>query len=220
MATKTTNYNLTKPDLEDFADIRVLNDNMDIIDDTLKAIAKLAQNNTGSGGEQVDLSDYALKTQLNNYLPLSGGNCTGMITINGKEVALKEATKQGTTKNNEPTFWKTYLPDGRVMMKISVSGQKVVTLPTTMANTQYTVIQCDNTIITPKQTNAGTDFSSDAYTAYITNRGTSDKTTTSFKLWNVCRVGNTEYKSAGWDNYRGYKEGVGSCDAIVIGWEA
>ena len=32
MATKTPNYNLTKPDLEDFADIRVLNGNLDIID--------------------------------------------------------------------------------------------------------------------------------------------------------------------------------------------
>lgn len=32
MATKTPNYNLVKPELNDFADIRVLNGNMDIID--------------------------------------------------------------------------------------------------------------------------------------------------------------------------------------------
>ena len=221
MATKTTNYNLTKPDLEDYADIRVLNANMDIIDSEMKAIAKLAQNNTGSGGEQVDLSDYALKTQLDNYLPLTGGNCSGMITINGKEVMLKEPTKQGTTKNNEPSFWKTYLPDGRVMFKVTTKGQKVLTLPVVMANTQYTVIQCDNSIITPDIPNQGTDYSTtDSTIAYICNRGISDKTTTSFKLWNVCRVGNTEYKSAGWDNYRGYTQGVGGCDAIIIGWEA
>lgn len=38
MATNTTNYNLAKPDLTDFADIRVLNGNMDIIDEQLKLL--------------------------------------------------------------------------------------------------------------------------------------------------------------------------------------
>ena len=215
MATKTTNYNLTKPDLEDYADIRVLNANMDIIDSEMKAIAKLAQNNTGSGGEQVDLSDYALKTQLDNYLPLTGGNCTGMITINGKEVMLKEPTKQGTTKNNEPSFWKTYLPDGRVMFKIKIGSQKVATLPVTMANTQYTVIQCDNTIQLDDTGNVVGD-----YEAYVVNRGISEKTTTSFKLWSVVQIANTTYKQSGWDNYRGTHKYVGTVDAIIIGWEA
>lgn len=38
MATETTNYNLTKPDMTDYADIRVLNANMDIIDTQLKLL--------------------------------------------------------------------------------------------------------------------------------------------------------------------------------------
>lgn len=209
MATKTTNYNLTKPDLTDWADIRVLNANMDIIDSTMKTISDLA----GSGGGDtppIDLSAYALKSQLDSYLPLTGGDLTGMITINGKEVALKTTNKTGTTKGNEPTHWKTYLPDGRVMFKVTVGGQSVVTLPVTMANTQYSVIQCDATV----QLNSVGNVAGD-YEAYVCNRGISDKTTTSFKVWSVRRVGNAEYKSANWN-----ERYTGSCEAIVIGWEA
>lgn len=47
MATKTTNYGLTKPEGSDFYDIGVQNDNMDIIDKQMKANAKdIAQLNS------------------------------------------------------------------------------------------------------------------------------------------------------------------------------
>ena len=39
MATKTTNYGLTKPDGADFYDVDVQNDNMDIVDKQMKANA-------------------------------------------------------------------------------------------------------------------------------------------------------------------------------------
>ena len=210
MATKTTNYNLTKPDLADWADIRVLNANMDIIDSAMKTISDLAGSGGGGDAPSIDLSYYALKSQLNSYLPLSGGNLTGMLTINGKEVALKTTNKTGTTKGNESTHWKTYLPDGRVMFKVTVGSQSVVTLPVTMANTQYSVIQCDATV----QLNGSGNVAGD-YEAYVCSRGISNKTTTSFKVWSVRKVGQVEYKSANWN-----ERYTGSCEAIVIGWEA
>lgn len=210
MATKTTNYNLTKPDLTDWADIRVLNTNMDIIDSTMKTISDLASSGSGGDAPSIDLSAYALKSQLNGYLPLSGGDLTGMITINGKEVALKTTNKAGTKKGEEQSHWKTYLPDGRVMFKVNVGSQSVVTLPVTMANTQYSVIQCDTTI----QLNSVGNVVGD-YEAYVCNRGISDKTTTSFKVWSVRRVGQIEYKSANWN-----ERYTGNCEAIIIGWEA
>ena len=47
MATKTTNYGLTKPDGADFYDVDVQNDNMDIIDKQMKANANdIAQLNS------------------------------------------------------------------------------------------------------------------------------------------------------------------------------
>lgn len=210
MATKTTNYNLTKPDLTDWADIRVLNTNMDIIDSTMKTISDLASSGSGGDAPPIDLSVYALKSQLNGYLPLSGGDLTGMITINGKEVALKTTNKAGTKKGEEQSHWKTYLPDGRVMFKVNVGSQSVVTLPVTMANTQYSVIQCDTAV----QLNDAGNVVGD-YEAYVCNRGISDKTTTSFKVWSVRKVGQAEYKSANWN-----ERYTGSCEAIIIGWEA
>lgn len=210
MATKTTNYNLTKPDLTDWADIRVLNANMDIIDNVMKTISDLAGSGGGGDTPPIDLSNYALKSQLNSYLPLTGGDLTGMITINGKEVALKTTNKTGTKEGEEQSHWKTYLPDGRVMFKVTVGSQSVVTLPVTMANTQYSVIQCDAAV----QLNDVGNVTGD-YEAYVCNRGISDKTTTSFKVWSVRKVGQAEYKSANWN-----ERYTGSCEAIVIGWEA
>lgn len=207
MATKTTNYNLTKPDLEDWADIRVLNANMDIIDSEMKTISNRV---TTGGGTTVDLSKYALKSSLNGYLPITGGNITGKLTINGVDVATKATTKSGTKKGEEASSWKTYLPDGRVMMKITVGSQSTVTLPKAMANTQYSVLHCDESVQLNDVGNVAGD-----YTAWTCNRGISDKTTTSFKVWSVRQINNTTYKSNKWNETY-----TGSCECIVIGWEA
>ena len=40
------------------------------------------------GTTQVDLTDYAKKEELNNYLPLSGGEMTGLLKLNGIEKTL------------------------------------------------------------------------------------------------------------------------------------
>lgn len=201
MATKTTNYNLTKPDLEDWADIRVLNANMDIIDNEMKAISNRVAT---EGGSSVDLSDYALKASLANYLPITGGNISGKLTINDNEVVTKSANKVGTAKGDEPSSWKTYLPDGRVMMKLTVGSQSTVTLPKAMANTQYSVLHCDETVET------GTDKS-----RYIVSRGIKDKTTTGFKVYSLRLVGDSSYLANNWN-----ERYTGSCECIVIGWEA
>lgn len=210
MSTKTTNYNLTKPDMNDYADIRVINTNMDIIDSAMKSISDLAGRGSGGGNTpSVDLSGYALKSNLNNYLPLSGGDLSGMITINGREVALKTTNKEGTKKGSEVSHWKTYLPDGRVMFKVTVGTQKHVTLPVTMANTQYSVIQCDNTIWNEHP---------NSYFGQVTNRGILNKSTTGFDVYSCVQIANTTYYYNYWarssDNY------LGTCDVIIIGWEA
>lgn len=56
MATKTTNYGLTKPDGADFYDVDVQNDNMDIIDKQMKANANaITQLNSDIAGLQFDV---------------------------------------------------------------------------------------------------------------------------------------------------------------------
>ncbi len=206
MATKTTNYNLTKPDLNDWADIRVLNANMDIIDSVMKTISDLA--GTGSGGADIDLSAYALKSQLDGYLPLTGGNVTGTLKYNGLEVATVNTAKQGTKKGEEANHWKTYLPDGRVMFKVTVGTQSHVTLPVFMANTQYSIILCDEKLW---------DNIKEKENGQIVNRGVLNKSTTGFDVYSQKLVGTTVYYNNYWsmstDNYIGY------CDCIIIGWE-
>ena len=54
MATKTTNYGLTKPEGSDFYDIGVQNDNMDIIDKQMKANANdIAQLNSDTAWKKI-----------------------------------------------------------------------------------------------------------------------------------------------------------------------
>ena len=61
MATKTTNYNLTKPSYNESADISVINQNMDIIDEKMKEIEEAA----GGGGTSVTV-DSELSTTSEN----------------------------------------------------------------------------------------------------------------------------------------------------------
>lgn len=180
MATKTTNYNLTKPDLNDWADIRIINANMDILDNAIKSISDLAGR--------------------------------GTLTYNGVEVATVKTIKQGTKKGEEATHWKTYLPDGRVMFKITVGTQSRVTLPVAMANTQYSVIQCDNTIFT-EINNTVRD-----YNGQVCNHGIKNKSTTGFDVYSCVQVGSATYLFNFWT--RGSDNYIGTTECIVIGWEA
>lgn len=211
MATKTTNYNLTKPDLNDWADIRIINANMDILDNAIKSISDLAGRGTGNTNN-IDLSSYALKSQLNGYLPITGGNVTGTLTYNGVEVATVKTINQGTKKGEEATYWKTYLPDGRVMFKITVGTQSRVTLPVAMANTQYSIIQCDNTIFT-EIGNTARD-----YHGQVCNHGIKNKSTTGFDVYSCVQITNATYLFNYWA--RGSDNYLGTTECIIIGWEA
>ena len=57
MATKTTNYNLIKPALSDDADIRVINGNMDVLDNQLKSISDKAGSATNNAYTDLNVSD-------------------------------------------------------------------------------------------------------------------------------------------------------------------
>ena len=73
MATKTTNYNLTKPDGSENADIDVINANMDTIDSALS-----------------NKADKSQIPDVSGYLPKSGGTMAGTLNLveNGSPSAL------------------------------------------------------------------------------------------------------------------------------------
>lgn len=72
MATKTTNYGLTKPDGADFYDVDVQNDNMDIIDKQMKANA--------NGIEQLNSDTKSIIQLLGNMT--TPNNSEGIIHAN------------------------------------------------------------------------------------------------------------------------------------------
>lgn len=82
MATNTPKLNLVKPDMADYADIRVLNGNMDILDREvggLDYVKNVVTSDTGLTFTKKD--DTEINVPL-NYLPITGGNLTGDITVN------------------------------------------------------------------------------------------------------------------------------------------
>ena len=71
----TAKYKLSKPTYDDDVDIQVLNKNFDIIDSKLQSVS--VSDNT----LHVDDNNYPL-----NFLPLTGGNVTGEVTIQNNPV--------------------------------------------------------------------------------------------------------------------------------------
>ena len=92
MATNTPKLNLVKPDMADFADIRVLNQNMDILDkevgglDYVKNVVK-----SDSGLTFTKKDDTEIQVPL-NYMPTTGGNFTGNVTVQSSQVLFAKET--------------------------------------------------------------------------------------------------------------------------------
>lgn len=92
MATNTPKLNLVKPELSDFADIRVLNQNMDILDREvgwLDYVKNVVKSDTGLTFTKKD--DSEIEVPL-NYMPVTGGNFTGDITVLTKPVISIDET--------------------------------------------------------------------------------------------------------------------------------
>lgn len=108
MATTTTNLKLVKPDLTDFADIRVLNQNMDTLDNAVGGLDYIKNVTTSDGGLTFTKKDDTVVNVPLDYMPASGGNFTGDITVKGHSVVSivevidkREATNVFNTTKNE-----------------------------------------------------------------------------------------------------------------------
>lgn len=86
MATNTPNLNLVKPELNDFADIRVLNGNMDIIDRELGGLDYVKDVTKSDEGLTFTKKDDSQIQVPLNYIPTTGGNFTGDITIKNNDI--------------------------------------------------------------------------------------------------------------------------------------
>lgn len=104
MATNTPNLNLVKPEMADYADIRVLNGNMDILDNAVGGLDYVKNVTKSDEGLTFTKKD---DTQINvslNYLPITGGNLTGDITVNN--VAPMYVIAEGSNKQYNSKYIK------------------------------------------------------------------------------------------------------------------
>lgn len=82
----TTNYNLYKPDYDDTIDVNFLNQNMDVLDGTVAGLNYVQNVNTSNKGLTFIKRDGQQVDVPLNYLKLTGGNVTGDITIQDKQL--------------------------------------------------------------------------------------------------------------------------------------
>ena len=107
----TKNLKLSKPSYEDDVDIQILNNNSDILDEKIKELLD----------RKVDLSEYVKHPELEpyalkkDYLPLTGGNLTGDLTIKGQPIMYVVAQWFSEDKSN---YWIKY-SDGTLVQQVS-----------------------------------------------------------------------------------------------------
>lgn len=104
----TKNLKLSKPSYDDDVDIKIINTNMDIIDDKIKKAS------------EIDLSQYALKK---DYLPLAGGTMTGNIQL-GNLIGLLFSNKSSINFSN--TNEKETLNMSADKLNCSIGGKSFV----------------------------------------------------------------------------------------------
>jgi len=100
MSTTTTNLNLVKPALNDSADISIINQNMDIIDNTITSINTDLTNHKNDSVKHItsaERSNWNSKQDAIGYTPVNknGDIMTSFLTLNADPVnSLHAATKQ------------------------------------------------------------------------------------------------------------------------------
>ena len=100
MATKTKNYNLIKPDLTDDADIRVINGNMDVLDNQLKSISDKAGTATNNAYTNITVSpDYTWKFTKGSGENESHDTIKTATTVHTTTGTARITTTDGTNEN-------------------------------------------------------------------------------------------------------------------------
>lgn len=140
MATNTPKLNLIKPDMADFADIRVLNQNMDILDkevgglDYVKNVVK-----SDSGLTFTKKDDTEIQVPL-NYIPVTGGNFTGDITVLTKPVISIDETI--TSENGYCIKYSNGYMEQHYAFKPTTASFATLNFLTPFKDTNYCISTC------------------------------------------------------------------------------
>lgn len=116
MSTKTSNYNLQKPDPEEFADIDIINENMDIIDGKVGEIEKNLTKEISTRKEEVEVE----RKRIDNILTATVST-TKFLTVKSSKIqattseefcytfSSENNDKLAAIKNKNPFVVETYM---------------------------------------------------------------------------------------------------------------
>lgn len=146
MATTTTNLKLVKPDLTDFADIRVLNQNMDTLDNAVGGLDYIKNVTTSDGVLTFTKKDDTVVNVPLDYMPIAGGNFTGDITVQNNSVESIVSITKGTI-NNGYVKWVCIKYSSGIMIQtyqmaytVEFSGSQIITFPVPFKDTDTMLI--------------------------------------------------------------------------------
>mgnify|MGYP006944915476 CR=1 FL=1 len=80
------NLKLSKPSYDDDVDIQIINTNMDMLDDNISKLDYVKNVQTDNNGLTFTKKDNSQINVPLNYLPLTGGDVTGDLTVKTKEL--------------------------------------------------------------------------------------------------------------------------------------
>lgn len=138
MSSNTTNYNLVKPDYTESADIGVINDNMDIIDTTMKAnatgIASLNTNKQNVNDNSLSTTNKTVPGAINELNSNKQDSLVGRTLSN---IDLNTVVTAGhywvstTNVSNSPVNYYGYLEvvrsgDGAYMQRFTQFGNDTI----------------------------------------------------------------------------------------------
>lgn len=134
MSSSTTNYNLIKPDYTESADISVINDNMDIIDSTMKTnatnISSLNSNKQNVNDNSLSTTNKTVSGAINE---LNSDKQDSLVGRTLSDIDLNTVVKAGhywvstTNVSHAPTNYYGYLEvirsgDGAYMQRFTQFG--------------------------------------------------------------------------------------------------
>lgn len=174
MATNTPNLNLVKPDLTDFADIRVLNGNMDILDGAvggLDYVKDVTKSDTGLTFTKKD--DTVVNVPL-DYMPTAGGNFTGNITVQNNQVVCIADTVTTETQTSIKYSDGRLVQWGTINHETTANAMLSYTFATPFTDSNYLVFTTYNgDRYYPNGNNPNTSHDTNAYISQAGKTNTS-----------------------------------------------
>lgn len=132
----TKNYNLCKPDYDDTIDVNFLNQNMDVLDNTVSGLNYVQNVNTSDNGLTFIKRDGQQIDVPLNYLKLTGGNITGDLTVQNNKVESIVSITKGII-NNGYVKWVCIKYSSGIMIQTyqmaydaNFSGSQTIIFPT------------------------------------------------------------------------------------------